>query len=117
MKRTALGRIAAVLGTACLVVAGCSSSGGVGGVSAPKIAMQSSLGKGEGALNIIVWAGYAEDGSDDKTVDWVHPFEQQTGCQVNAKIGNTSDEMVSLMKTGQYEASDSGERLASHGNS
>ena len=37
--------------------------------------MLKSLGKGEGALNIIVWAGYAEDGSDDKTVDWVHPFE------------------------------------------
>ena len=28
------------------------------------------------------------------------PFEQQTGCKVNVKIGNTSDEMVTLMKTG-----------------
>jgi putative spermidine/putrescine transport system substrate-binding protein len=65
--------------------------------------MLNTLGKGEGALNIIVWAGYAEDGSDDKTVDWVHPFEQQTGCKVNAKVGNTSDEMVTLMKTGQYD--------------
>ena len=31
------------------------------------------------------------------------PFEQQTGCKVNVKIGNTSDEMVQLMRTGQYD--------------
>ena len=30
-------------------------------------------------------------------------FEQQTGCKVNVKIGNTSDEMVTLMRTGQYD--------------
>ena len=30
-------------------------------------------------------------------------FEQKTGCQVNVKIGNTSDEMVNLMRTGQYD--------------
>ena len=65
--------------------------------------MLKSLGSGEGALNIIVWAGYAEDGSNDKTVDWVHPFETKTGCKVNVKVGNTSDEMVTLMKTGQYD--------------
>ena len=31
-------------------------------------------------------------------------FEKKTGCQVNTKIGNTSDEMVQLMRTGQYDA-------------
>ena len=31
------------------------------------------------------------------------PFEKQTGCQVNVKVGNTSDEMVQLMRTGQYD--------------
>ena len=50
--------------------------------------------KGEGKVNIIAWAGYAEDGSTDPKVDWVTPFEKETGCQVNVKIGNTSDEMV-----------------------
>ena len=30
-------------------------------------------------------------------------FEQQTGCQVNVKIGNTSDEMVQLMRQGGYD--------------
>ena len=38
-----------------------------------------------------------------RSVDWVTPFEQQTGCKVNVKIGNTSDEMVQLMRTGQYD--------------
>ena len=58
---------------------------------------------GEGQLNIIAWAGYAEDGSTDPKVDWVTPFEKATGCKVNVKIGNTSDEMVTLMRTGQYD--------------
>ncbi len=61
------------------------------------------VGKGEGELNLICWAGYCEDGSTDKTVDWVTPFEKKTGCQVNVKIGNTSDEMVQLMRTGEYD--------------
>ncbi len=30
-------------------------------------------------------------------------FEKETGCQVNVKVGNTSDEMVQLMRTGQYD--------------
>ena len=30
-------------------------------------------------------------------------FEEQTGCEVNVKIGNTSDEMVQLMQTGEYD--------------
>lgn len=69
----------------------------------PNVPMAKSLGKNEGKLNIIVWAGYAENGSDDPKVDWVHPFTKATGCQVNAKTAGTSDEMVSLMKSGGYD--------------
>ena len=79
-----------------------SESGG-SAAAPPSLAAAASVGTGEGQLNIIAWAGYAEDGTNDKSVDWVTPFEQQTGCQVNVKIGNTSDEMVTLMKTGQYD--------------
>jgi putative spermidine/putrescine transport system substrate-binding protein len=86
------------------LVAACSSSkSSGGGGNVPNVPAQTSVGAGEGALNIIAWAGYAEDGTNDPKVDWVHPFEQQTGCKVNVKIGNTSDEMVQLMKTGQYD--------------
>jgi putative spermidine/putrescine transport system substrate-binding protein len=69
----------------------------------PDVQQLSALGATEGTLNVVAWAGYAEDGANDKTQDWVHPFEKQTGCKVNVKIGNTSDEMVALMKTGQYD--------------
>jgi putative spermidine/putrescine transport system substrate-binding protein len=65
--------------------------------------MLQAIGPGEGALNIIAWAGYAESGANDPKVNWVGPFQQQTGCKVNVKIGNTSDEMVQLMGTGQYD--------------
>jgi putative spermidine/putrescine transport system substrate-binding protein len=94
---------------AVAVLAACSSSSkssggsGTADLKVPNVPMSSAVGKGEGVLNIIVWAGYAESGANDPKVDWVHPFEQQTGCKVNAKIGNTSDEMVQLMKTGQYD--------------
>ncbi len=95
------------ISAALLLLAGCSSSTksttASDAPSVPKVAMASSVGAGEGALNIVIWAGYAENGSSDKTVDWVTPFEAATGCKVNAKVGNTSDEMVTLMKTGQYD--------------
>ncbi|MFD7904920.1 extracellular solute-binding protein, partial [Kitasatospora sp. NPDC059747] len=92
---------------AVLLLAGCSSNTattGAHGPNPPKLPMLQSLGAGEGQVNLVAWAGYAEDGSDDKNVDWVHPFEQQTGCKVSTKTAGTSDEMVSLMKTGQYDA-------------
>jgi putative spermidine/putrescine transport system substrate-binding protein len=63
----------------------------------------SEVGEGEGEVNLVAWAGYVEDGSTDPKVDWVTDFEKQTGCKVNVKIGNTSDEMVQLMRTGQYD--------------
>ncbi|MDX6672050.1 MAG: putative spermidine/putrescine transport system substrate-binding protein [Solirubrobacteraceae bacterium] len=64
---------------------------------------QKTLGKGEGKVNLIAWAGYVENGSTDPKVNWVSDFEKQTGCKVNVKVGNTSDEMVTLMRTGQYD--------------
>jgi putative spermidine/putrescine transport system substrate-binding protein len=66
--------------------------------------MPTELGENEGEVNLVAWAGYVEDGSTDPKVDWVTDFEKETGCQVNVKIGNTSDEMVQLMRTGQYDA-------------
>ena len=89
------------LAATMLVIAGCGGGGGGGG--SDNGTAQKSIGAGEGQLNIICWAGYCEDGSTTKGVDWVTPFEQQTGCQVNVKVGDTSDDMVDLMRTGQYD--------------
>src|SRR5687768_12683699 len=61
------------------------------------------VGEGEGELNLVNWAGYTEDGSTDPKVDWVTDFEKETGCKTNVKYGATSDEMVQLMRTGQYD--------------
>jgi putative spermidine/putrescine transport system substrate-binding protein len=101
--------LTALVSAVALVAAGCGSDSDSGEPAAgtaakpPNVAMLDKLGATEGELNLIAWPGYAEDGTNDKTVDWVHPFEAQTGCKVNVKIGNTSDEMVTLMKTGQYD--------------
>ncbi len=54
------------------------------------------LGKGEGQVNLISWAGYVEPA-------WSKPFEQKTGCKVSNKVAGTSDEMVQLMRSGQYD--------------
>jgi putative spermidine/putrescine transport system substrate-binding protein len=98
----------AVAAAALLALAACggddtTSTIGPGGVKPPPIDKQASLGAGEGQVNIVAWAGYAEDGSNDPKVDWVTPYEKQTGCQANVKIAGTSDEMVTLMKTGDYD--------------
>ena len=61
------------------------------------------IGPGEGEVNLIAWAGYVEDGSTDPKVDWVTGFERETGCKVNATTAGTSDEMVTLMRTGDYD--------------
>ena len=94
--------------TAMAVVVGCggddsgSSSGSqVKAPEGPKAL--DKLGAGEGEVDLIAWAGYVEDGSTDPKVDWVSDFEKDTGCQVKVKIGNTSDEMVTLMRSGQYD--------------
>jgi putative spermidine/putrescine transport system substrate-binding protein len=52
-----------------------------------------SIGAGEGALNLVLWDGYA-------ATDWVKPFEANTGCKINQHPAGSSDEMVSLMKDG-----------------
>ena len=112
-------RLFAVIAAAALALTACGGSsgststesgrterrqqGGSDGFTPPKLTALEKLGTPEGELNIVAWAGYAEDGSTDPKVDWVTPFEKATGCQVNVKTAPTSDDMVNLMKTGQYD--------------
>src|SRR6266511_3603651 len=102
MKAAATAVAVLLVATAC----GSSDSGGSSsstGLNPPDLKARSKLGKTEGQVNLIAWAGYVEDGSNDPKVDWVSDFEKETGCNVNVKIGNTSDEMVTLMRTGKYD--------------
>jgi len=55
--------------------------------------LQKSIGKGEGALSLLVLPGYAEKA-------WVTPFQRQTGCKVDIKYASAFDDMTSLMQGG-----------------
>ncbi len=70
--------------------------------AAQKGALQ-KLGKGEGQVDIVAWAGYIERGTTDKAFDWVTEFEKKTGCKVTVKTAGTSDEMVALMNEGGFD--------------
>ena len=54
--------------------------GGGGGGGDESAALQ-KVGKGEGQVNLIAWAGYVEDGSTDPAVDWVSDFEKETAAR------------------------------------
>ncbi len=78
----------------------------------PTPVLPTSIGPGEGELSLVIWPGYAEDGSNVKEYDWVHQFEQDTGCKVKTKTADTSDDMFTLMTQnhGLYDGvSDSGD--------
>ena len=59
----------------------------------------SKAGANEGKLTMIAWEGYLDP-------SWVKPFEKQSGCKIQAKYAGSSDEMVTLMRSGgggQYD--------------
>ena len=89
-------RLAIVALAALVVVTACgSTSTGPKSKQPPtaNIKPPTSIGPGEGQLNLIAWEGYID-------TSWAKPFTAQTGCKVNAKYAGSSDEMVSLMKDG-----------------
>ena len=110
-RRTALAAAAILLASACSSTVSGQNTPGSSGFVPPSIPAMATMtqaqllagGKNEGEVNLIAWAGYVEDGSDGSP-DWVHPFQQATGCKVNVTVAGTSDQMVELMKTGKYDA-------------
>ena len=102
MRKSRVYTALAAASAAALMLSGCA--GGATDSGVPKIDMMQELGAGEGQVNLVAWGGYVEDGSTDPSADWVTDFEKETGCQVNVKVGGTSDEMVQLMQSGEYDA-------------
>jgi putative spermidine/putrescine transport system substrate-binding protein len=76
-----------------------------GGATSPPTttAPAATIGAGEGALNLVIWAGYAERGASDPAYDWVTPFEKDTGCTVTTQDMTDSNNGVSLIQSGQYD--------------
>ena len=94
---------ATTLAVLMFVIAACgddndkSSKSAGGGKAASNL--PTSIGAGEGKLDLIAWEGYTQP-------QWVKPFEKATGCKVTAKYAGSSDEMVTLMRSGgggQYD--------------
>lgn len=65
--------------------------------------MKSEVGPSEGQVDIVAWPGYIERGETMAEFDWVTKFEEASGCTVNVKTANTSDEMVALMNEGGFD--------------
>ena len=107
LKIGAVGLAAALILTACgsdsTSSSGESSGAAASGFTPPDLPMLDKLGTPEGAVSVLAWPGYVEDGSTDPAVDWVTAFEQESGCEVTVKTFGTSDEAVQLMRTGQYD--------------
>jgi len=72
-------------------------------ISAAQADLVTEIGAAEGQVNIVAWPGYIERGETMKEFDWVTKFEEATGCKVQVKTANTSDEMVALMNAGGFD--------------
>jgi putative spermidine/putrescine transport system substrate-binding protein len=55
--------------------------------------LPTTIGKGEGALNLIEWPAYSDP-------SFAKRFEQETGCKIRRKDAGSSNEMVALMRAG-----------------
>ena len=89
-------RLLAILSVLALVLGACGgddgdTGGGGDGGGQPELVSYDPNAEGEGELSLIAWPYYTEKGI-------VKPFEDETGCTVTVKYGNTSDEMVTLMR-------------------
>ena len=89
------GAAAVAVGALALVAAGCGSSSksGSGGTTTNGLNLPTSIGKGEGALNLIEWPYYSDP-------SFAKQFESQTGCKIHRKDAGSSNEMVALMRGG-----------------
>ena len=68
----------------------------VAAIAVPDLSALPALGAGEGELNLVAWAGYTEN-------DWVVPFERASSCKVHVETATTSNDLIRLMKSGQYD--------------
>ena len=124
---TKITRWLATLSVLMLVAAACGEDSatdpGTDGTDGaePTVEVVSEIGELEDELNLIAWHGYTEDGTDYPDYDWITPFEEETGCALNVKYADTSDEMVTLMRQGgSYDgvsaSGDASNRLIAGGN-
>lgn len=95
--------VPAMLAAAALALAGCTADTGTEGelpgglqIDVPDVPMLEALGEAEDSVDIVAWSGFVEPA-------WSDQFTEETGCVVNRRVAGTSDEMVTLMRTGDYD--------------
>ena len=116
MRRASVPGGVLAITTGLLVLSACGGSPSVSASGSPSpggsgspialpggTAKSSPVGQGEGQLNVLAWPGYAENGSNNRAVDWVTDFEKSTGCKLNVQTIGNSDEAVALMKAGGWD--------------
>lgn len=101
MRRRATARVKAATALAAAAALGVAGLGACSGgddkpVGVAKVV--STLGPGEGALNLLTLPGSVESGGTDPRVDWVTPFQERTGCKIGLKVVKTPEEMADLMR-------------------
>lgn len=98
MKKRILAAPLAVAAALSLVLTGCATGETQSGlqIDVPDVPMIEELGDFENELNIVAWSGFVEP-------EWSDKFTADTGCKVNRKVAASSDEMVQLMRTGEYD--------------
>jgi putative spermidine/putrescine transport system substrate-binding protein len=86
-----------LVSVSAIILAGCSSGGSSDvSIQVPDLPLHQAIGEFEDELNIVNWSGFVEPA-------WTDEFTATTGCKVNPRVAGTSDEMVTLMRTGQYD--------------
>ena len=74
-------------------MAAAAAAAGAAAAARQRPRLPTSIGKGEGALNLIEWPYYSDPAFAKK-------FETQTGCKIHRKDAGSSNEMVALMRAG-----------------
>ncbi|WP_433468065.1 ABC transporter substrate-binding protein [Spirillospora sp. CA-128828] len=100
MRLKATGRVkvaAALVAATALAAAGLGACSGGDKKPAGVAKVASTLGPGEGMLNLLTLPGSVESGSTDPRVDWVTPFQERTGCKIGLKVVKTPEEMADLL--------------------
>jgi len=89
-----------IVGALSIVAAGCGGGDDDGGGDWQVAGLGSSLeeiqelAREEGEVNLVQWENYAQ---------LTDEFRAATGCTVNTKNGGSSDEMITLIQTGEYD--------------
>jgi putative spermidine/putrescine transport system substrate-binding protein len=94
MKTKQVG-VVSLLAVSTLILSACSGTSELT-LDVPDVPMIENVGDFEGELNIVNWAGFVEPA-------WTDQFTTDTGCVVNSRAAGTSDEMVTLMRSGEYD--------------